>query len=85
MLKYVVVIENNKTNFCAFSPDVPGCSATGNSIAQAVKEMTIALEAHVNNLEEIPQSKGLDHYMNDDSFKKKSSDYVLQVEVYEDY
>jgi predicted RNase H-like HicB family nuclease len=85
MLKYVVVIENNKTNFAAFSPDVPGCVASGNTIAEAVNEMRSALEIHIDGLDEVPLPKGLNHYMNDESFKKNTKDYILQIQLDELY
>ena len=85
MLQYLVVVENNKDNFSAYSPDVPGCSATGNTIQEAVKEMKNALQEYIETLDEIPVPKGLNHYMNDDAVKKDSRDYVLQVQLDQDY
>lgn len=81
MPTYLVVIENAAHNFSAYSPDVPGCTATGKSIAETVKEMKSALEFHLEEMDVKPQPMGLNHYMNDDSFKKDSTDYVLQIEL----
>ena len=81
MPKYLVIIENAKSNFSAWSPDVKGCVATGNTIADAVKEMKAALELHFEGADILPEPKGLNHYMNDDEFKKASTDYILQVEI----
>ena len=81
MAKYLVIIENAKSHFSAYSPDVEGCVATGSTIAEAVKEMKVALELHFEGAETLPEPKGLNHYMNDDEFKKESTDYILQVEI----
>jgi predicted RNase H-like HicB family nuclease len=81
MKKYLVIIENTKTNFSAYSPDIPDCVATGHTIEEAVREMKTALELHLEDEEILPEPKGLNHYMNDDSFKKQSSDYIIQVEI----
>ena len=81
MPKYLVIIESAKTNFSAYSPDVTGCVATGNTIQEAVKKMSAALKKHFKGVETLPEPKGLNYYMNDEGFKKGSTDYILQVEV----
>jgi predicted RNase H-like HicB family nuclease len=81
MPKYVVIVESTKTNFSAYSPDVQGCVATGNTVQKAVSEMKAALELHFEGAEILPEPKGLNHYMNDDEYKKESTDYILQVEI----
>ena len=85
MSKYLIVIENTKLNFAAYSPDVPGCNASGNSIQSALKQMIITLEAYFENMETLPEPKGLNHYMNDDSFKKGSTDFILLAELTEEW
>ena len=65
--KYLVIIERGDQNYSAFSPDVPGCIATGKSVEATIDEMRSALEFHiegiVENGESIPKSKGLDYYI----------------------
>lgn len=85
MSKYLIVIENTKSNFAAYSPDVPGCVATGNTIQAAVKQMIVALESHFEDMNILPEPKGLNHYMNDDLFKKNSTDFILLAELNEDW
>jgi len=36
-MKYLVIIEKTKTGFSAFSPDLPGCVATGSSKKEVEK------------------------------------------------
>ncbi len=35
MNRYLIIIEKAKGNFSAYSPDVPGCAATGSTRAEA--------------------------------------------------
>jgi len=81
---YLIVVENTKLDFAASSPDVPGCTASGNSIQSAVKHMIVALEAHFENIDVLPEPRGLNYYMNDDSFKKGSTDFILLAELSDD-
>ncbi|MEO6490057.1 MAG: type II toxin-antitoxin system HicB family antitoxin [Ferruginibacter sp.] len=84
MSKYLIIIENKKTDFSAYSPDVPGCTASGNTIQAALKQMIKVLEKHFQKIENLPEPKGLNYYMNDDSFKKGSTDFILLAELDED-
>lgn len=58
-LRYLVVIEKAQGNYSAFSPDVPGCVATGATREEAEREFFSALRMHLEGLEEdglpIPQ------------------------------
>ncbi len=33
-MEFLVLIEDAGTNYCAYSPDVPGCVATGSTIEE---------------------------------------------------
>ena len=79
------MVENTKSNFTAYSPDVPGCTATGNTIQSTVKQMITALESHFEGMDILPEPKGMNYYMNDDSFKKGSTDFILLAELSEDW
>jgi predicted RNase H-like HicB family nuclease len=67
--RYLVVIEKGDRNYSAFSPDVPGCVATGKTIESTIDSIRLALEFHiegiVENGEAVPQSKPLSHYVRD--------------------
>ncbi|MDA1189538.1 MAG: type II toxin-antitoxin system HicB family antitoxin [Chloroflexi bacterium] len=52
MPKYPVVIEQAGKNYSAFSPDLPGCIATGKSKAEAAKNIHEAIEFHLEGLKE---------------------------------
>lgn len=59
-LRYVIVLEKAGSNWCAYSPDVPGCVATGPTREEARGRMRDALQFHLEGLREdgdpIPES-----------------------------
>jgi len=48
--RFLVVIEKASGNDSAYSPDLPGCVATGRSRDQAARNMHAAIELHVRGL-----------------------------------
>lgn len=49
--RYLVLIEGGPpSNFSAWSPDVPGCVATGRTLDEVEREMRSALAVHVEGL-----------------------------------
>lgn len=52
MVEYLVLIEEAGENFSAYSPDVPGCVATGDTRDEAVEVMRDAMTAHLKGLRE---------------------------------
>jgi predicted RNase H-like HicB family nuclease len=59
-MKFLVVIERTPTGFSAYSPDVPGCVATGASVEEVQSEMKEAIAFHLEGLRQeggqVPQS-----------------------------
>ena len=49
-MNYLVVIEPTETGFSAYSPDLPGCVATGATQHEVEQEMRDAMEFHVEGL-----------------------------------
>ena len=58
-MRYAVVIEQAENNYSAYVPDLPGCVATGDSIAETGQAIREAIEFHIEGLREdgvaIPQ------------------------------
>jgi len=52
MKKYLIVIEETGTGFSAYSPDLPGCVATGATRAEVEKNMGEAIAFHLDGLRE---------------------------------
>lgn len=50
MHRFLVVIEKANGNYSAYSPDLPGCVATGKTRNQAAQNMHEAIEMHVRGL-----------------------------------
>jgi predicted RNase H-like HicB family nuclease len=52
MRRFLVVIEKADTNYSAYSPDIPGCVATGASREETEKNMQEAIKLHLQGLKE---------------------------------
>ncbi len=50
--KYAVVIEKGDTGYGAYVPDLPGCVAVGETLAQVENLIREAIEFHVQGLRE---------------------------------
>ncbi len=50
MRRYLIIIEDTATGFSAYSPDLPGCVATGQTREQVEREMREAIEFHIDGL-----------------------------------
>lgn len=67
MYRFLVVIEKANGNYSAYSPDLPGCVATGSTREEAELNMHEAIELHVRGLLEdnlpIPESTSFAEYV----------------------
>ena len=50
MSRYLIIIEETATGYSAYSPDLPGCVATGATRAEVESEMHDAIEFHIEGL-----------------------------------
>ena len=50
MSRCLIIIEETDTGFSAYSPDLPGCVATGRTRAEVESEMHDAVEFHIEGL-----------------------------------
>ena len=61
MSRYLIVIEQTSTGYSAYSPDLPGCVATGATRDEVEREMHDAIEFHIEGLrlagETVPQPR----------------------------
>ena len=67
MYRFLVVIEKADGNYSAYSPDLPGCVATGTTREEAEQNMHEAIELHLQGLKEdglsIPRSTSFAEYV----------------------
>jgi len=52
MYRFLIVVEKAEGNYSAYSPDLPGCVATGKTREQAATHMHKAIELHISGLRE---------------------------------
>lgn len=51
--RYSLVIESTSTGFSAYSPDVAGCIAVGDTVDETRQSFSEALEAHFETMRSI--------------------------------
>jgi predicted RNase H-like HicB family nuclease len=51
-MRYAIVIENAGNNFSAYVPDLPGCIATGETIAATEQAIREAIGFHLDGMRE---------------------------------
>ena len=49
-MRYAVVIEKANDNYSAYVPDLPGCVATGPTVAATENEIREAIRFHIDGL-----------------------------------
>lgn len=52
MYRFLVVIEKTESNYSAYSPDLPGCVATGKTREDVETNMYEAIRLHLDGLRE---------------------------------
>jgi len=52
MSKYLVIVEETETGYSAFSPDLPGCIATGKTREEVEQTMLDAVQIHLDGMRE---------------------------------
>jgi predicted RNase H-like HicB family nuclease len=51
-MRYAVVIEKAGANYSAYVPDLPGCIATGSTVAETETLIREAIELHLSGMRE---------------------------------
>ena len=51
-MRYAIVIEKAEGNYSAYVPDLPGCVATGSTVAEAESEIREAIAFHLDGMRE---------------------------------
>ena len=67
MYRFLIIIEKTNGNYSAYSPDLPGCIATGKTREETERNMHEAVEMHVQGMIEdkvpVPESVSLAEYI----------------------
>ncbi len=67
MYRFLIIIEKGDENYGAYSPDLPGCVAVGDTIEEVEKNMQEAIKMHLQGMiednEPIPTPKTIAHYL----------------------
>jgi predicted RNase H-like HicB family nuclease len=67
MYRFLIVVERGHGGFSAYSPDLPGCVATGRTRDQVTRNMHAAIEMHVQGLLEdnlpVPKPQAFAEYV----------------------
>ena len=67
MHRFLIVIEKANGNYSAYSPDLPGCIATGPTRKSVEQNMHEAIELHVQGLKQdklpVPDSSSFAEYV----------------------
>lgn len=61
MMKLLIIVEETETGFSAYSPDLPGCAATGQTRDEVERAMKEAIAFHLDAMKhegmEVPAPK----------------------------
>jgi predicted RNase H-like HicB family nuclease len=50
-MRYATIIEKTPTNYSAYVPDLPGCIATGSTLAEVSAQIQTAISFHLEGLQ----------------------------------
>ena len=66
-MRYALVIEQADGNYSAYVPDLPGCIATGDTVAAVESEIREAIRFHIDGLRAdgtvVPQPTSIAEYV----------------------
>ena len=85
MERFIVVIEKGESNYGAFSPDVLGCIAVGDTVEETLHLFQEALQGHLKCMAEdgdpLPLAKGIGYYLENEPEFYEADDFLTHVEV----
>ncbi len=85
MEKYLIAVEKSQTGYSAYSPDIPGCIATGKTVDKTVANMKSALVVHLRSMvddgEELPAPRGIAAYLDAVSSSEGEEYFLTHIAV----
>ena len=79
--QYLIVLEKSETGFSAYSPDILGCIATGQTLEETTETMRSALVEHLADQASIPQPRGIDAYLDALRDSEGETFYLTHISV----
>lgn len=65
--RFLVILEKGKSNYSAYSPDLPGCIAAGKTVEDTLREMRSAIEFHLEGMlengDKLPKPRSLNAHI----------------------
>jgi predicted RNase H-like HicB family nuclease len=61
-MRYAIVIEKAQANYSAYVPDLPGCVATGPTVAAVEADIRDAIRFHIDGLP-VPPATSIAEYV----------------------
>ncbi len=66
-MRYAIVIEKSDNNYSAYVPDLPGCVATGATVADVERDIRDAIRFHIDGLKAdglpVPEATSIADYV----------------------
>ena len=66
-MRYAIVIEKTENNYSAYVPDLPGCVATGATVADIERDIRDAIRFHIDGLKAdglpVPEATSIAEYV----------------------
>ena len=85
MDSYTVIIEPSTTGYGAYSPDVLGCAAAGDTVEEALALLRETLALHLEDMvasgEPIPTAHGLSFHLRSLGDRPALSDFITSIPV----
>jgi len=76
-MRYAIVIEKTQHNYSAYVPDLPGCIATGKTMATVQRRIREAIQMHIEGMREdglrIPKPVARAQYIEAAMSRRKAS------------
>ena len=83
MENFLIVLEPSATGYAAFSPDVPGCVATGQTVEITLSEMRAALVFPLEGMAEagepLPEPRGQEYHVRRGEFLAEAGDLLTSI------
>jgi predicted RNase H-like HicB family nuclease len=54
-MRYAIVIEKAESNYSAYVPDLPGCTTTGKTVEETIRNLRQAITGHLELMVETSQ------------------------------